>query len=86
MTMIGAIIGDVVGSRFEFNNIKTKEFELPKPDLRFTLDIMKAELKRITLPAIKILITGNGRVSQGAQYILNEIGADRLEECQYLSA
>ena len=26
--MLGAIIGDVVGSRFEFNNIKTKEFEL----------------------------------------------------------
>ena len=24
--MIGAIIGDVVGSRFEFNNIKTKEY------------------------------------------------------------
>ena len=26
--MIGAIIGDVVGSRFEFHNIKTKDFEL----------------------------------------------------------
>ena len=26
--MIGAIIGDVVGSRFEFNNIHTKEFKL----------------------------------------------------------
>ena len=26
--MIGAIIGDVVGSRFEFNNIKHKDFEL----------------------------------------------------------
>ena len=26
--MLGAIIGDVVGSRFEFNNIKTKEFKL----------------------------------------------------------
>lgn len=26
--MIGAIIGDIVGSRFEFNNIKTKEFDL----------------------------------------------------------
>ena len=26
--MIGAIIGDIVGSRFEWNNIKTKEFEL----------------------------------------------------------
>lgn len=26
--MLGAIIGDVVGSRFEFNNIKTKQFSL----------------------------------------------------------
>lgn len=26
--MLGAIIGDVVGSRFEFDNIKTKEFDL----------------------------------------------------------
>lgn len=26
--MIGAIIGDIVGSRFEFNNIKTKKFHL----------------------------------------------------------
>jgi type I restriction enzyme M protein len=26
--MLGAIVGDVVGSRFEFDNIKTKDFEL----------------------------------------------------------
>ena len=26
--MIGALIGDIVGSRFERHNIKTKEFEL----------------------------------------------------------
>ncbi len=25
--MLGAIIGDIVGSRFEWNNIKTKDFE-----------------------------------------------------------
>ncbi len=37
--MLGAIIGDVVGSRFEWNNIKTKEFELlVKPQCRFTDD------------------------------------------------
>ncbi len=28
MKVLGAIIGDIVGSRFEWNNIKTKEFEL----------------------------------------------------------
>ena len=26
--MYGAIIGDIVGSRFEFYNIKSKDFEL----------------------------------------------------------
>ncbi len=36
--MIGAIIGDVVGSRFEFNNIKTKEFELIAEKSEFTDD------------------------------------------------
>ena len=37
-TMLGAIIGDIVGSVYEFNNIKTKDFELFKPDCRFTDD------------------------------------------------
>ena len=36
--MIGAIIGDIVGSRFEWDNIKTKEFELFTPDRCFTDD------------------------------------------------
>lgn len=36
--MIGAIIGDIVGSRFEFHNIKTKEFELWHGDCHPTDD------------------------------------------------
>lgn len=36
--MLGAIIGDVVGSRFEFNNIKTKKFKLFDKGTRFTDD------------------------------------------------
>ena len=36
--MIGAIIGDVVGSRFEFNNIKKKDFELFANGTQFTDD------------------------------------------------
>ncbi len=36
--MWGAIIGDIVGSVYEFNNIKTKEFELFKPECFFTDD------------------------------------------------
>lgn len=36
--MIGAIIGDVVGSRFEFDNCKSKDFELFDKDCDFTDD------------------------------------------------
>lgn len=36
--MYGAIIGDIVGSRFEFNNIKTKDFEFFHPKCYYTDD------------------------------------------------
>jgi len=36
--MIGALVGDIVGSVYEWNNIKTKEFELFSPDCFFTDD------------------------------------------------
>ena len=36
--MLGAIIGDIVGSRYEWNNIKTKTFPLFGKDCRFTDD------------------------------------------------
>lgn len=36
--MLGAIIGDIVGSRFEWNNYKDKEFELFTEDCRMTDD------------------------------------------------
>lgn len=51
--MIGAIIGDVVGSRFEFNNIKTKDFELVTDGSRFTDDSV------MTVAVADVLINGN---------------------------
>lgn len=36
--MLGAIIGDIVGSRFEWNNIKTKEFDFMNYRCEFTDD------------------------------------------------
>ena len=45
--MIGAILGDIVGSRFEFNNIKTKNFELFDKNCYFTDDSV------MTQPRIK---------------------------------
>lgn len=36
--MIGAIYGDIAGSKYEFSNIRTKEFELLSKDCYFTDD------------------------------------------------
>lgn len=36
--MIGAVVGDIVGSRFEFNNTKSKDFDFFHDDCRFTDD------------------------------------------------
>ena len=49
--MFGAIIGDIAGSRFEWNNIKTKDFEFfsdrkcePTDDSIMTLAVANAIL------------------------------------------
>ena len=36
--MLGAIVGDIVGSVYEWNNIKTKNFPLFRKDCFFTDD------------------------------------------------
>ena len=51
--MLGAIIGDVVGSRFEFNNIKTKDFELVTSESEFTDDTV------MTVAVADVLVNGN---------------------------
>ena len=44
--MYGALLGDYIGSRFEFNNLKSKDFELFHPDCQFTDDtIMTLAIK-----------------------------------------
>ncbi len=51
--MLGAIIGDIVGSRFEWNNIKTKNFEL------FTRDCFVTDDSIMTLGVAKAIIESN---------------------------
>lgn len=53
--MLGAIIGDVVGSRFEFHNIKTKKFEIFSPQCYFTDDTV------MTCAVADSLLSSNGR-------------------------
>ena len=48
--MLGAMIGDIAGSRFEFNNIKTKAFTLFAKDCFFTDDtVMTVAVARALL-------------------------------------
>lgn len=65
--------------------LRSQQYELPKPDRRFTLDALTKALREIELPAVKLLVTGNGRVSQGAQHILDAIGATRMDEQAFLT-
>lgn len=65
--------------------LKHKLFELPKPDRRFTLNRLLESLNDIQLPKVRLLVTGAGRVSQGAQYVLEKIGAHKMTEEEYLS-
>lgn len=65
--------------------LRTRTYELPKPDIKFTLTQLIENLKSIKLPAVKLVVTGAGRVSQGAQYVLESIGATRFEESMFLT-
>lgn len=52
--MLGAIIGDIVGSRFEFNNHKSKDFELFTQDSFVTDDsIMTLAVGKALMEAVK---------------------------------
>ncbi len=66
--------------------LKHKLYELPKPDRRFTLEQLFDALKNIELPKVKLMVTGAGRVSQGAQHVLDTIGAVKMTEEEYLAA
>ena len=65
--------------------IKYKLFELPKPDLKFTLEKLLSNVKEIAhLCRCKVVLTGAGRVSQGAQYVMNHIEASKVTPNDFL--
>ncbi|WKY48139.1 ADP-ribosylglycohydrolase family protein [Eubacteriaceae bacterium ES3] len=66
--MIGAIIGDVVGSRFEFDNFRSKDFEL------FTKDCFVTDDSIITLAVAKAIMEAGkaGALGQGEGFANRE--------------
>lgn len=64
--------------------LRRRSFELPKPHTHFTLEELIGNLRNAPLGDIKVIITGTGRVSQGAQYVLEQIGAKKLSPEDFL--
>ncbi len=65
--MIGAIIGDIVGSRFEFNNIKTKEFDL------FTDNCFVTDDSIMSLAVAEAIMKCNSEWSDLGYFVINSM-------------
>lgn len=60
-------------------------FELPKVEHLKDLDEVKAELDKIKLPNIKILLSGTGKVAKGAKEILDHLKIKEVSDALYLT-
>ena len=61
-------------------------FELPKVETLTDLNAVKVELDKITLPKIKIILSGTGKVSQGAKEILDHLNIKEVNDTMYLTS
>ncbi len=77
--MIGAIIGDIVGSRYEFNNIKTKEFPLLSKNSFFTDDTV------MTLAVAKALMKHKEKNANLSYTVIQQMHAigRKYPDCGY---
>ncbi len=57
---------------------RTKNFDLKRAHAYKNFEAMKADYKSLELPPIKIVVTGNGRVAQGALEILKELNIQEV--------
>src|SRR5690606_21358428 len=61
-------------------------FNLPKVETLKDLTEVKSELDKITLPAIKILLSGTGKVAHGAKEILDHLEIKKIEDALFLTS
>jgi len=64
--------------------LKYETFNLPKASTLKNKLALEAELRKITLPKIKIVMTGDGRVGKGAKEILDFLGVKKVTPKEYL--
>ena len=70
---------------FRALGLRDELFSLPKVENLADLAAMKAELDQIKLPAIKIILTGTGKVAKGAKEILDYLKIKEVAVSDYLS-
>ena len=81
--MIGAILGDIVGSIYEFDNIKTKEFELFDKECFFTDDsVMTVAIAEALLQAEEINEENLEDFKESLITVMHEIGV-KYPDCGY---
>ncbi len=70
---------------FRAFGLKTNLYELPKPSELADQQALIEELKKMKLPNIKILLTGKGRVGNGAREMLVGMGLKETKVEEYLN-
>ncbi|MCF6212922.1 MAG: NAD(P)-dependent oxidoreductase [Flavobacteriaceae bacterium] len=65
--------------------LKSQTFDIPKASELHDKQALIDTLKKIKLPAIKILLTGKGRVGNGAFEILNGMGLKQVDTQTFLT-
>ena len=64
--------------------LKFERFRLPKAETLPDQHALIGALQKIRLPAIKILVTGKGRVGDGIKEILDAMGIEKIPVADYL--
>ncbi len=71
---------------FRALGLRDNLFSLPKVETLADLEAVKAELDKITIPNIKVLLSGTGKVAHGAKEILDHIGIKEISDALYLTS
>ncbi len=61
-------------------------YDLPKVETLADLEAVKLELDKISIPKIKILLSGTGKVAHGAKEILDHLGIKQVSDALYLTS
>lgn len=69
---------------FRAYGLKYGTYDLPKAETLADQQELIAELKKVKLPNIKVLLTGKGRVGNGSREMLDGMGMRRVNVTEYL--